>query len=522
MTPDPPIAPWPVPPGSHPGPPPPAADRAYGRRWSLGAAPAFWLLGVAGGLSALGVAALTVLAAITTPRAAAVAVPLALVAAALWLVALLVLADPVERRPAWLVSSALAWGGSVAIAAGAAGGYVVDLLVSKVMTPTFAAHWGAAIAAPYAEEIGKGSGVVMVLLVARPYMITVWSGALYGAVVGVGFTLVEDISYALTAADEVLPDDAAAAVSSLVLRMAVPGLVGHPLFTATAGAGIAYAWLRRDRSRPHRLSVLVASATVAALMHAVVNSPWAFGATELLAAIPGASAMAGYLLVVTVAALPALWWLHRLRRSDARMLLARAAALAPDAIHPEEVRTLAGIRTRQDSGRRIRRMHGAEAARRAARLRRAQVRLTAVLAQPCQGYAAFGPWGLAPPVRWWWHEAVSARQALSPAVPGTVAATSETGPGAATEPIRDPSEQGGNSVTVAVPDRRTTVAAGTVLVAAVAGVLSSPVSLLAVAGAAMLRWRRSRGFLVLAAEASAVFSGYCALATLLTNALYPQ
>ncbi|GGQ84692.1 PrsW family glutamic-type intramembrane protease [Couchioplanes azureus] len=442
---------------------------------------------------------------ISSPRAAAAALPLALAAAASWLTALLALADPVERRPAWLVSSALAWGGSVAIAAGAAGGYVVDLLVAKAVTPTFAAQWGAAIAAPYAEEIGKGAGVVMVLLVARPYMITVWSGAVYGAVVGVGFALVEDLSYALGAADEVLPDDAGAAVSSLVLRMAVPGLVGHPLFTATVGAGIAYAWLRRDRSRPRRLGVLAASAAGAALIHAVVNSPLAFGATELLAAVPGTSAMAGYLLVVTASALPALWWLHRVRRSDARMLVARAAALAPDAIPPEDVQIVAGVRARLSSVWRIRRRHGAEAAHGAARLRRAQVRLTAASARPYRGYPPVGPFGPAAPVQWWWHEAVAARQASQ---------------GSATS--APPSEPGAPSGTAPAPDRRTTIAAATVLAVAVAGLLSSPVSVLAVAGAAVLRWRRSRSRLVFTAEASAVFSGYCAFASVLTNTLYPQ
>ncbi|ROP27437.1 PrsW family glutamic-type intramembrane protease [Couchioplanes caeruleus] len=465
--------------------------------WSPARTPAFWILGGIGALSTLGVIGLTVFLAVSAPRAAAVSLPLAVVFAAFWLAALLGPVDPVERRPVWLVAAALAWGASVAVAVGAAGGYVTDLLLAKAIGPSFAAQWGPAIVAPYAEEIGKGAGVVLVLLMGRPYVITVWSGALYGAVVGVGFALAEDVSYALTAADDVLPDDAGAAVSTLLLRMAVPGLVGHPLFTATAGAGIAYAWLRRDRSRRHRLGVLAAAASGAALMHAVVNSPVAAGATELLATVPGSSAMAGYLLVVTGAAVPALRWLQRTRRADARALLAGAAALAPAAIRPEEVPILAGVRTRLASWWRIRREHGAETARGAARLSRAQLRLAAASVRPYRGYAPTGPYGPAPTVQWWLDEAVAARRAL----PQAAAAPPETGPDVAS-------------------GRATTAVAVTTLAAAVAGLLCSPVAAVALAGAVALRWRRGRGRLATTAVAAAVAGAYCALATVLVNALF--
>jgi RsiW-degrading membrane proteinase PrsW (M82 family) len=427
--------------------------------------PAFWLLGAVTGLSLLGTAAVTAWMMITSPLAGLVTLLLVLGIGAVWLTALLLAADPVERRPGWLVAAAVSWGGSVAVAVGAAGGIFLDEVVAKGVSATFAAQWGAAIAAPYAEEIGKGAGVVMVLLVARPYVTTVWSGALYGALVGLGFALAEDAGYALGAADEVLPDDAAAAAQVLLFRLLVPGLVGHPLFTAAAGAGIAYAWLRRDRSPGRRAGALIGGLSGAALMHAVVNSPAAFAATEKLAALPHSSYWAGYLLAVGAATLPSVWWLGRIRRADARMLLSRAAALAPAAVPPQEVPMLAGVRSRRAAVRAVRRAHGTDAARHARRHHRAQVRLAAALARPYRGHPAVGPYGLTPPVRQWWQEALDTRTHRQP------------------PPADAPAPGPGSTVVAPGPDRRTIVAAGAVLLSASAGLLLWPAAVPAVAGA---------------------------------------
>ncbi|MFI5497044.1 PrsW family intramembrane metalloprotease [Actinoplanes sp. NPDC051859] len=463
-------------------------------RWSALQTPAFSILGITVALSALFLAVGTIFTSLSTPWAAAATLPVTLVAGAAWLTALLRLADPVERRPAWLVAFALAWGGALAVAVGLLGGLAVDLLVAQTVSPTFAADWGAAIAAPYAEEIGKGAGVVMVLLVARPYLTTVWSGALYGALVGVGFALTEDAVYALTAADDVLPDDVEAALSTLALRSVALALVGHPLFTATAGAGIAYAWLRRDRSPRQRLGVLAAALSGAMLMHAAVNSPVSHAATSALAALSESNAMAGYLLVVVAFAGYPLWWLVQLRRSDARMLLTRAAALAPETIQPDEVKTLASVRARRSATRRIRRLHGAEAARRHTTLRRAQLCFTAATAQPYLGYPAFGPFGLAPPLLHWSQEAATARHGVPDINP------------AADVPLP--------------PTRATTAAATAVLTAATAGLLFSPAALLAILGAAVLRWRKVGGRLATIATLSALFSAYSAATTLLIAVLF--
>ncbi len=332
-----------------------------------------------------------------SPRAALAAGPAVVGYAALWLLLLRRL-DHVERRPWWLVAAALAWGATAAVIVGGGAGYFIDIVVAKVASPSFAAQWGAAIAAPVAEETGKAAGVVLLLLAARPYLTTAWSGAFYGAVIGVGFSAAEDLGYALAAADEALPDSVAAAMRVSLLRFLVPGFAGHPLFTAAAGAGIGYAWLRRDVSWRRRLGWLAAALTGAALMHAVVNAPVAPAAADGLAGVSGAGGLTGYLLVVGAVALAPLVVLAVLRRRDARVVLSRAASLVPEAIRAEEADPLAGLWARRGALRAARRSGGGEAARVLRRLQSAQLRLAAAVSRPYRGYAPAGPGWISPPV----------------------------------------------------------------------------------------------------------------------------
>lgn len=516
-------APWHAnPPAWPPNARPPRA-RGGVPRWSLVRTPAFWILGVVTALCALVLGGFTVFSVIDMPVTFLVVVLMVTASGVVWTAGLLRIGDPVERRPAWLVAAALVWGGSVAAAAGGSAGYTLDILVARGISPAFAAQWGAAIAAPYAEELGKGAGVVALLLVARPFLTTVWSGAAYGALVGLGFMLYEDIGYAMFQADDVLPDDLGGAVDILVLRALVPGLVGHPLFTATAGAGIAYAWLRYDRSRRRRIGVLLAALLGAALMHATVNSPLAFAPAVALGDQQYASYMAGYLLVVGVVSLPCLWWLATVRRADALMLLERADDQVPDALHPSEIATLAGLRTRRAAARRFGREHGADAARRLRRLQRAQVRLAGSLARPHNGYPAVGPNGPMPQVQRWQSEILAARADLSePAtLPDLVTPTTtpSDAPSPGTPSLQAPSSEVVSPVTVRGWRRPVTVVAAAVLVCALAGVAYWPVGVLALIAALPLALRRDAGVLARVAVASSVFGGYSALATLVTDRL---
>lgn len=319
--------------------------------WTPVRVPSFWLLTATVGVTGLCMLVVVPFAAFTTPLSMLAALPL--VAAYTVAVLLVIRAiDQLARRPWWLVALAFGWGGTVSVAVGAASGLFLDDILAKATSPWFAATWGAALVAPTAEELAKGAGVLLLFLAARPHLRTVFAGAVYGAIIGVGFAAVEDVGYALISADDPLPDDVSAAVSVVVLRVLVPGVAGHALFTATVGAGVTYLLLRTDRSLARRIGVLVAAVGLAWLAHAAVNAPFAM-------TVPTwpqpAGDLAGYLLIVWVPTAAALWWLARLRRTEFRQAVLRLASIEPAAATSSEAEALTGYADRA----RVRRLVGA-------------------------------------------------------------------------------------------------------------------------------------------------------------------
>jgi len=173
----------PVQPGADPGP-------------GLLRLPAFWVvlaLVVAGGVR---MALIAGRFAGTYPLATLTAVALfALLAVPFWFIVSEL--DFLEREPPALLALAFAWGGLVATTVSIPGSAALADLVAKLGSPHLAADWGAALAGPTVEEIAKTLGVVAIVLVARAQVNSVLDGVVYGAMVGLGFQIIEDIVYAL-------------------------------------------------------------------------------------------------------------------------------------------------------------------------------------------------------------------------------------------------------------------------------------------------------------------------------------
>jgi hypothetical protein len=71
-------------------------------------------------------------------------------------------------------------------------------IVQKLFGAEFARDWGAALVGPGVEELLKFLGVVVLYLIARSEFDDVLDGFVYGALVGLGFTLEEDMYYFFT------------------------------------------------------------------------------------------------------------------------------------------------------------------------------------------------------------------------------------------------------------------------------------------------------------------------------------
>ncbi|GAA2518560.1 PrsW family intramembrane metalloprotease [Pilimelia columellifera] len=385
------------------------------RPWSGPGTPAWWtllLLNVVGGGASL---LLMTLLGWPVPRSTAMAVGALLVAATLFLVVLGRWVDPVERRPSWLVAAAVVYGGSGAIAVGLGSGPIAALM-AKTVSLEFANAWGVAVMAPVAEEAGKLGGVALLMLAARPYLATVWSGAVYGALVGLGFTLVEDFGYAASAADEVYQDDVRAAAELLLMRVLTGFALGHPLYTALAGAGLAYAVLRVERSIGSRALALIAGIGAAVLLHALNNSPIVGWAAKTVDPLPGVSGWTGYLALIYLAALPGLIVLWMLRRQAVLHGLRRPATLGLPGITDGDVTVLSRWASCRRESSALRRSHGKQATAAFRLLRRARLRLCGEVAQPYRGWpAVLSPAQYAPTVHKALEEVRQARAALEQA-----------------------------------------------------------------------------------------------------------
>jgi protease PrsW len=217
--------------------------------------------------------------------------------------------DFLEREPPPLLAMGFAWGGVVSTAAAIPGNAAAENLLAKLGSPALAGTWGPALAGPTVEEPLKLLGVVMVALVVRGQINSVVDGFVYGAVVGLGFQVVEDVLYAANQVNDAGDGDRAGPVLGIfVARGFLAGLWSHTLFTALAGAGVAYALVRRARSRPFRLGMAALGLLGAWLCHAFWNSPllrdgWGLGVPGVLLAlvVKGIPALVVILALVKVA-----------------------------------------------------------------------------------------------------------------------------------------------------------------------------------------------------------------------------
>ncbi len=278
------------------------------RGWTSLRLPAFWLLLLLLGVGAYRVAALVGTAFTTFPTAALVAAVLfALYAVPFVIVARSV--DFLEREPPLLLAAALGWGGMVATTTALTGNTAVYDLLAKLVSPSFAVSWGPAISAPAIEELLKTLGVVIIALVARKQVNSVVDGAVYGAFVGLGFQVVEDFIYAVNSVavagrgDRVEP-----VIVTFFLRGFLGGLWSHTLFSALAGAGVAYFVIRRNRPLWRRFGVAFLCWLGAWACHFLWDSPWlsdgfGYGGVGVLLAIfiKGAPALLMILLLVRAA-----------------------------------------------------------------------------------------------------------------------------------------------------------------------------------------------------------------------------
>ncbi len=249
----------------------PGVTLQYALRGKLGPRALWTMLGALAALFAicavltLGIAALVgrdalalggagrVLAAITIPL-----IPALGAAALVWAL------DRYEREPPLLLLAAFLWGAVIAIPPAL---YVERALMALLSSPalgTLGAALTQALTASVTEEVIKGAGLLILLLLLRDEFDNVTDGVIYGVLIGAGFAMVENFVYfSLSSHND---------FGFLVVGRVLLGWLGHSTFTAAFGAGLGYAREAHGaRGRRYHLLAPLLGLLAALLLHTLFD-----------------------------------------------------------------------------------------------------------------------------------------------------------------------------------------------------------------------------------------------------------
>jgi RsiW-degrading membrane proteinase PrsW (M82 family) len=238
--------------------------------------------------------------------------------------------DRFEPEPWWLLIGAFLWGALFATVGGGLSSAVGEAVAMAVTGAPENADgiqaFGATVLAPVFEEGFKGLGVAIIAAISAMGVKELdgpLDGAIYGGMVGLGFTLTEDTLYVASAYAE---KGLAGFVGLLFLRTVLLGL-SHCTFTACTGLGFGIAV--ESRSWFVKIMAPLAGYGAAMTMHAMHNALPTFFHAEGTVVMILISWLIDFLFFVLLACL-----VVRDRAIVIRELLPEVGAL----LHPQELR----------------------------------------------------------------------------------------------------------------------------------------------------------------------------------------
>ncbi|RRS00677.1 PrsW family intramembrane metalloprotease [Glycomyces terrestris] len=181
--------------------------------------------------------------------------------------------DLFEREPPTVRAAAMAWGGLAAVAFAMIANNAGLVVLAELTDAKWTRTWGKAIIGPLNEEWLKALGVVLLVLIVREHFDRSIDGLIYGALVGLGFQVVENLTYAVNFAALNPNSDMTGALSVTITRVLVAGPFSHPLYTGAAGLGIAFFVTQTRRALSTRIGVMAGLFALALAMHALWNLP---------------------------------------------------------------------------------------------------------------------------------------------------------------------------------------------------------------------------------------------------------
>ena len=290
---------------------------------------------------------------------------------ALPLVGVVVALDLHEPEPPALLAAAFAWGAFGAVPVAAAANTSIRSILYRRLDDDFVDRWHPALTGPWTEEVLKALGLVILIGLSRRQITTVLDGMVFGAFIGLGFQVAENITMTTERVlDKFGTGRGDNVIDALVWRGLGNGLWSHAVYTAVVGAGVAYA-LGSGAPRTRRVGAVVLALLAAMTLHFIWNAPWLEPRNELgdawIYVVKGLPALILVVVLAGVARSREVEWFAPALDGQPDVMTAEATAL-----RTWHGRQAARVAAHTAGGRR-----GRAAAR---RLQSAQVRLAVALA----------------------------------------------------------------------------------------------------------------------------------------------
>jgi RsiW-degrading membrane proteinase PrsW (M82 family) len=173
--------------------------------------------------------------------------------------------DQYEKEPVWLLSAAFVWGAIPAALLALLFNTLLSLPFYFLLSESSADLASGGAIAPVVEEVTKGLVLFLILVVRRNELDSPLDGIIYGAMVGMGFAMVENVLYYTSYFSE----SGVSGWNELVLVRGVIFGLNHALYSSLTGLGIALA--RMSRSWWVRIGAPFLGLFAAIALHAIHN-----------------------------------------------------------------------------------------------------------------------------------------------------------------------------------------------------------------------------------------------------------
>ncbi len=174
----------------------------------------------------------------------AIATVAAVVPAIVYVLAILSF-DRYEQEPLRAIAYAFSWGATGAVLFSVVAEGVFAGITTAAAGEDAAGALTLIVGAPLIEESFKGLALLILLRTYRHELNSVLDGLVYGAVIGIGFAMTENIGYFIQARQE----DGIGGLGELFIIRAVINGFGHAMYTGVIGAAVGWARSQHQRGQ---------------------------------------------------------------------------------------------------------------------------------------------------------------------------------------------------------------------------------------------------------------------------------